>query len=232
MKIRLSSPSSRYGARRALCKLMAAGFLALALPGGAMAEDAPEIMMIGDSITQGYGLNPGEGLVDQLRDWLAAQGVAAHVVNAGVSGDTTAGGRERMAWSLGADTDAVIVELGGNDMLRGLPPAQARDNLDAMLAEARGRGLPVLLVGLAAPGNYGPAYQAEFDAIWPDLAARHGALLLADLFAPITALPPEERAARELMQHDAIHPAPAGVALIVAALGPKVQDLLAQVAAR
>jgi len=218
-------PVFGYGPRARLCKLAAAAFLALALPAAA---EVPEVLAFGDSLTQGYGLMPGEGLVPQLQGWLAAQGTEVQVVNAGVSGDTTAGGRARIDWSLTPSIDAVIVELGGNDLLRGLPPAAARANLDAILATVTARGLPVLLVGLPAPGNYGPAYKAEFDAIWPALAAKYHALLLPDLLAPIAALPPGERAARGLMQGDNIHPSAAGVKLVVAALGPKVLDLLTQ----
>lgn len=218
-------PVFGYGPRARLCKLAAAAFLALALPAAA---EMPEVLAFGDSLTQGYGLMPGEGLVPQLQGWLATQGTEVQVVNAGVSGDTTAGGRARIDWSLTPGIDAVIVELGGNDLLRGLPPAAARANLDAILAAVKARGLPVLLVGLPAPGNYGPAYKAEFDAIWPALAAKYHALLLPDLLAPIAALPPEERAARGLMQGDNIHPSAAGVKLVVAALGPKVLELLAK----
>lgn len=186
-------------------------------------------MALGDSLTQGYGLMPGEGLVPQLQAWLAAQGAEVSILNAGVSGDTTSGGRARLDWSLTEGTDAVMIELGGNDMLRGLPPEQARANIEAMLAEVTAKGLPVLLVGLKAPGNYGPDYQAKFDAIWPELGAKYHALVLRDLLAPIASLPPEERAARGLMQGDGIHPSAAGVPLVVAALGPKVLELLAQV---
>lgn len=218
-------PVFGYGPRARLCKLAAAAFLALALPAAA---EVPEVLAFGDSLTQGYGLMPGEGLVPQLQGWLAAQGTAVQVVNAGVSGDTTAGGRARIDWSLTPGIDAVIVELGGNDLLRGQPPAAARANLDAILATVTARGLPVLLVGLPAPGNYGPAYKAEFDAIWPALAEKYHALLLPDLLAPIAALPPEERAARGLMQGDNTHPSAAGVKLVVAALGPKVLELLAK----
>ena len=229
MKIRLPLLTFRYGPRARLCKLIAAGFLVFALPFGLRAEAEPvEVVALGDSITQGYGLNPGEGLVDQLRGWLFTQGAEVRVVNAGVSGDTTAGGRERLDWSLSGGTGAVILALGGNDMLRGLPPAQARENLSAMLEALRARGLPVLLVGLEAPGNYGPAYKAEFDALWPELAARYDTLLLENIYAPIMAYPPQERAALGLMQDDGIHPSPQGVALIIHELGPKVLELIAQ----
>lgn len=200
----------------------------LALP--ARAEPL-ELVALGDSLTQGYGLPTDQGLVPQLQAWLAAQGADVRVVNAGVSGDTTAGGLSRLDWSLGPQTDALMVALGGNDLLRGLPPEEARANLDAILTRARARGLPVLLVGLPAPGNYGPDYKADFDAIWPELAQKHGAVLVPNLLAPIMETPPELRAKTDLMQDDNIHPAPAGVALVVEALGPKVLDLIAQAGA-
>ena len=215
--------SFRYGARARLRNLLAAALLAL--PGLAAAEPL-ELVALGDSLTQGYGLPEGEGLVPQLQAWLLANGADVRVVNAGVSGDTTAGGRARLGWSLTDQTDALIIALGGNDLLRGLPPTESRANLEAMLTEAQGRDLPVLLVGLPAPGNYGPDYKAEFDGMWPDLAARFDALLVPNLLAPIMDLAPEDRARREVMQDDNIHPSAAGVALIVAALGPPVLELL------
>lgn len=189
------------------------------------------LLALGDSLTQGYGLAPEDGLVPQLQAWLTAQGAEVTVINAGVSGDTTAGGRARLDWSLTPEVDAVMIALGGNDLLRGLPPAEARANLEAMLVTVQARGLPVLLAGLPAPGNYGPAYQAEFDAIWPDLATQYDAVLVPNLLAPIAELPLEDRIGANLMQDDNIHPAPAGVALVVAALGPKVLELLAKVPA-
>lgn len=200
----------------------------LVLPGLPLAAE-PVVLALGDSLTAGYGLASEDGLVPQLTRWLADQGHPAQVINAGVSGDTTAGGRARLEWSLEPQVQAVIVALGGNDLLRGIAPEEARANLDAILASVTAKGLPVLLVGLAAPGNYGAAYQRDFDAIWPELSAKYDAVLLPNLLAPIMALPLEERAKRELMQGDNIHPAPAGVALVVEALGPKVLDLLAKV---
>lgn len=197
------------------------------MAGTGLAQAEPvEILALGDSLTQGYGLAQGDGLVPQLQAWLDRQGAEATLINAGVSGDTTSGGRARLGWSLTDTVDAVIVELGGNDLLRGMPPAAARDNLDAILAEVTGRGLPVLLVGLSAPGNYGTAYKAGFDAIWPELSAKYHTLLLPDLLEPIAALTPEERAAQGLMQGDNIHPSAAGVKLVVEALGPKVMELI------
>jgi len=190
-----------------------------------------QLVALGDSLTQGYGLPEGDGLVPQLQTWLQAAGADVVVQNAGVSGDTTAGGRARLEWSLAGGADALIVALGGNDLLRGLPPAASRANLDAILAEAGGRKLPVLLVGLPAPANYGPDYKADFDAIFPELAAAHGTLLLPNLLEPIMALPLQTRADRALMQGDGIHPSAKGVKLLVAALGPQVLELLARVPA-
>ena len=217
-----------YGAGRTLRNLVALTFL-LVSPAFA----APlQIVALGDSLTAGYGLPPEQGLVPQLQAWLSAAGVDVVVQNAGVSGDTTAGGRARLDWSLANGADALIVALGGNDLLRGLPPEASRENLDAILTEAKSRGLPALLVGLPAPSNYGPDYKAAFDAIFPDLAAEHDALLLENLLAPIMALSPEDRAARGLMQGDGLHPSREGVALVVAALGPEVLKLIARVPTR
>jgi len=187
-----------------------------------------ELVALGDSLTQGYGLNPEDGLVPQLQAWLRAQGADVTVINAGVSGDTTEGGKERLDWSLDDKTSAVMVELGANDFLRGRPPAMTHANLDEILGEITSRRLPVLLIGVRVPGNYGPDYQARFDAIWPDLASKYKVMMVPNFFAPISALPPEEVAARGLMQPDGLHPAPEGVKLIVEALGPKLLDLLAQ----
>lgn len=186
--------------------------------------DAPEVVALGDSLTAGYGLPEGEGFVPQLQAWLHAQGSDAVVTNAGVSGDTSAGGLARLDWSLTPGTDALIVALGGNDLLRGLDPAATRANLDAILGQARARGLPVLLIGLPGPANFGPDWKAEFDAIFPDLAAKHGALLEPDFLAALGG--PDPEALRPLMQADAIHPNAEGVRRIVARIGPRVLELL------
>jgi acyl-CoA thioesterase-1 len=214
-----------YGPIRALRNLVLASFI-VAAPALA---DPIELVALGDSLTQGYGLAPEDGLVPQLEGWLKANGADVNVVNAGVSGDTTAGGLSRLEWSLSDQTDALMVALGGNDLLRGLPPEEARANLDAILEKAQARGLPILLAGLPAPGNYGPDYKEAFDAIWPELAQKYHAIMLPNLLEPIMQAPLEVRAKNDLMQDDNIHPAPAGVTLVVEALGPKVLELLAQV---
>ncbi len=190
------------------------------------------IAALGDSLTAGYGLGDGEGLVPQMQAWLEAEGVEAVVQNAGVSGDTTAGGLARLGWTLGPEVDALIVELGANDMLRGVDPAEVRRNLDGILTRAGEAGLPVLLVGFRSPGNYGPDYQAEFNAVYPELAEAHGADLFPSYFAPLRAEDDGSQAARgRLLQADGLHPTAEGIALIVEALGPQVKALAERAAA-
>ena len=202
---------------------------ALALAGGPVsARPLPRILAFGDSLTAGYGLAAGEGLVPVLSDWLADHGQPARIVNGGLSGETTYGGRVRIGWSLRRGADAVMVELGGNDMLAGFPPAQAEANLDAILTRAGAGGRPVLLVGIRSPAR-DRATQQEWAAIWPRLARRHGTLLWPDLYAPIAALAPVRRGA--MLQADGLHPSAAGVRLIVQALGPSVLALIARLPA-
>ncbi len=194
------------------------------------------IAALGDSLTQGYGLPADQGFVPQLGEWLAdhegdsgaISGVEVALINAGVSGDTTAGGAARAAWTLTPEVDALIVALGGNDMLRGLDPGVARANLEAILQAAQQAGVAVLLVGMQAPGNYGPAYKAEFDAIYPDLAAQYGALYAESFFAGLEGVRDDPAALGHYMQPDGIHPNAKGVTRIVAALGPKVLELVAR----
>ena len=207
---------------------------AFILGSAAQAEEVV-IAALGDSLTQGYGLPAEEGFVPQLQAWLDAEGVEAKIVNAGVSGDTTAGGRARVDWTLTPEVDAMIVTLGGNDMLRGLDPAQARGNIDDILAAAKRAEVEVLLVGMSAPGNYGAGYKADFEALYPDLAAAHGTQFYPDFFTGLLA---EEKGAasarsetiQRYFQGDGIHPNAEGVALIVEDIGPAVAKLAAQAA--
>lgn len=221
-----------YGAGRAILKRAAAGLLAgvLALtaqaPGSVAAKDGFTIAALGDSLTHGYGLPPEDGFVPQLQAWLNARSeVPVTVLNAGVSGDTTAGGRARLSWTLGEAVDAVIVELGGNDLLRGIDPGETRANLDAILTDLSAREVPAILAGLPAPGNYGPDYKAEFDAIFPDLAVAHGAYLYPNFLAGLSE-EEDPAAMRDLMQADGIHPTAEGVARIVAHIGPLVLRMI------
>lgn len=192
------------------------------LLGASAHAESLTLVALGDSLTAGYGLTGDKGLVPQLQAWLTAEGQDVMVANAGVSGDTTAGGLARLDWSLTPDADALMVILGGNDMLRGIDPAVSRANLSAILQGAADRHLPVLLVAMSAPGNFGPDYKATFDAIFPDLAAQFGVDLAMDFFAPLKA----RGDFSALMQVDGIHPNAEGVRLIAATLGPQVIDLL------
>jgi acyl-CoA thioesterase-1 len=231
---RLSLRSLTYGARGAVRKLAVAAALAGALaPAPAPAAAGITLAALGDSLTQGYGLPPEDGLVPRLQAWLRARGHEVTVLNAGVSGDTTAGGRSRVAWTLEGGADAMMVALGGNDLLRGIDPAASRANLDAILAEAGARDVPVLLVGISAPGNYGPDYKAAFDAMFPELAAAHGALYHPGFFTAFAGAGADDPAAmRRFMQPDGLHPSAEGVARIVEEIGPAVEDLLARATER
>ena len=194
----------------------------------AAAAQTITIAALGDSLTQGYGLPPEAGLVPQLDRWLAERGQDVALINAGVSGDTTAGGLARIEWTLTDEVDALILALGGNDLLRGVDPAAVRANLDATLAIAVARDLPVLLVGSAAPDNYGPDYKAAFDSLFAELADKHGALFHDNLLAPLLVIEDRAAARRTYMQADGLHPNAEGVALIVAHLGPAVEALIAR----
>lgn len=210
-----------YGVRWPLGKVVVA-FLSLVSP--VMADEPVTVLALGDSLTQGYGLPEQDGLVPQMQKWLEDQGVEARLINAGVSGDTTAGGAARVEWSLTPEVDAMIVALGGNDLLRGIDPAVSRGNLEAILQVAEAKGVEVLLVGLKAPGNYGADYKTSFDAIYPDLSEAYGAILAPDFFAGLGGGDPA--ALQEWFQADGIHPNAKGVARIVDGLGPQVRDLI------
>lgn len=186
----------------------------------ARADGARVVLALGDSLTAGYGMDQGEAFPVQLQAALHAAGHAVTVINAGVSGDTSAGGRSRLEWLLSPDVDAVIVELGANDGLRGVDPAGTRENLDWILAKLRDKGLPVLLTGMVAPPNLGQDYGREFNAIYPDLAQKYGVLFDPFFLQDVAADP-------ALNQRDGIHPNAQGVAIIVERLTPKVIELLA-----
>jgi acyl-CoA thioesterase-1 len=185
------------------------------------------IAALGDSLTQGYGLPADEGFVPQLEGWLTDRGQDVRVINAGVSGDTTAGGLSRAAWTLTPDVDAMIVTLGGNDLLRGIDPDVSRANLAGILKAAQAAEVPVLLIGMQAPGNYGPQYKAVFDAMYPELAAEYEALFLDSFFAGLGGPGIDPAEVRAFMQPDGIHPNANGVLRIVAGIGPHVVDLIA-----
>jgi acyl-CoA thioesterase-1 len=202
--------------------------IVLSFCGFAVKADQVTIAALGDSLTQGYGLYQQDGFVPQLEAWLKARGTDVTLINAGVSGDTTAGGAARIDWTLTPEVDGLIVALGGNDVLRGIEPAASRANLDRILETASAADVDVLLIGLKASGNFGPDYKAEFDAIYPELSARHGTLYAESFFAGIEGETADPAAMRAFLQSDGIHPNPEGVKRIVEALGPSVLDLVAR----
>lgn len=197
--------------------------ISVSLAGIASAEPVT-IAALGDSLTHGYGLVEDQGFVPQLQRWLDAQGADVQLINAGVSGDTTAGGVSRVAWTLTPEVDAMIVALGGNDLLRGIAPEVSRANIEGILQAAQAANVQVLLVGMEAPGNFGPEYKAAFDALYPELSERYGAVYLDSFFAGLPSRDPAMVA--DWMQADRIHPNADGVAKIVEAFGPKVLELI------
>ena len=199
---------------------------ATAMPNAPRPPAGPErlIVAFGDSLYAGYGLKPGESWPDGIEKALWARGINAHVVNAGVSGDTTAAARARLAFVLDAQPrtpDLVAVGLGGNDMLRGLPPAQARANIDAILTELDKRKIPALVTGMLAAPNLGTDYARDFNAIFPALAKTHDAALVPFFLQPVLGHP-------ELIQADHVHPTAKGIALIVADTVDDVAGALAR----
>lgn len=207
-----------YGVGRALRNLS----LALLFSSSAALAEQVTIAALGDSLTAGYGLTPEAGFVPVLQSWLDGQGAEVNVINAGVSGDTTAGGLARVDWTLGPDVDGVIVALGANDYLRGLDPAIARDNLTGILRAAQDRGVEAMLIGINVGSNYGPDYKAQFDAIYTDLAAQFGVPLYPSWFAGIMAVSGMQEGMTEFLQGDGLHPNAEGVRIIVDAMGPAI----------
>ena len=208
--------------------LLALGVAALMGRAGMAAETPIRILALGDSLTQGYGLPPGADYPAVLEQALKAQGLNVVIVNGGVSGDTSAGGLARLDWSL-ADPkgvpDAVIVELGANDGLRGLPVSEMEKNLDAILAGLKARNIPVLFVGMKGPRNFGSQYAAEYDAVFAHLAKKYG-VLFYPFFLEGVALE------ASLAQADGLHPNQAGVQAIVKRLVPIAARLVQQVKTR
>ena len=197
------------------------GLFAVMTPSHAQ-NRAIRIVAFGDSLMAGYRLAPDEAFPVRLAAKLKARGHDVAVANAGVSGDTTAAGRARLDWSVPHDTDAVILALGANDALRGLPPDQVRVNLEAMIVALKAKGADSLLAGMQAPRTYGPEYSGAFDRIFPELAAKHD-LLLYPFFLDGIALD------AKLNLDDGIHPNARGVDVIVDGILPKVEELIARV---
>lgn len=199
---------------------------AVLLTTGMAQADTVTIAALGDSLTAGYGLAQGDGFVPQLQNWLDAQGVDVSIMNAGVSGDTTAGGLSRAAWTLTPEVDAMIVALGGNDYLRGLDPAVSKANLDGILAAGEDAGVPVLLVGLSVGTNYGITYKEDFEGMYRALADAYGVPLYPDFVSGLRAAAGMQDGMSEFLQADGIHPNREGVRVIVDAMGPAVLELV------
>lgn len=211
---------------RLLAALTVAMVAALAFGAAAQPKAEPvRIVVLGDSLVAGFQLKAADAFPAQLERALEARGHAAVVINAGVSGDTTASALERLRWAVPERTDAVIVELGANDALRGLDPGRAKANLDRIMAALKADGTEVLLAGMLAPHNFGADYARAFDAIYAGLASKHGALLYP-FFLDGVALD------RELNLGDGLHPNARGVAEITRRILPVVEELIARVRAR
>ena len=192
------------------------------------AQEPVRILAFGDSLTQGYGVLPGKEFPARLEKALNARGLDVTVINAGVSGETSAGGLARVDWLLGdgkSGPDAAIVELGANDGLRGLPVAEMEKNLDAILARFKARNIPVLFAGMKAPRNFGARYAADYDQVFPKLAQKYD-VLFYPFFLEGVALD------RALVQPDGLHPNPAGVDAIVKGIQPLAERLVQQAKAR
>jgi len=203
---------------RSILRPIAELALAAAPAAAAATPQAPLVLAFGDSLTAGYQLPLADGFTAQLERALRGKGIAATVHNAGVSGDTSTGGRARLAWVLGglhAQPDLVILELGANDMLRGVDPAAVRVNLDAMLADLRARHIPVLLAGMRAAPNLGAPYVRRFDAIYPELASKYRVPLYPFFLDGVTLHP-------DLQLPDRLHPTARGVAVMVRGILPAV----------
>jgi acyl-CoA thioesterase-1 len=180
------------------------------------------ILAFGDSLLAGYGVEDGESYPARLEQALRARGINARIANVGVSGDTTAAGRERLDFtlkSLNGKPDLAIVSLGGNDMLRGLPPATTRANLEAILKRLRDDDIPVVLLGMMAAPNLGKDYAAGFNPIYPQLAEKYGAVLVPFFLQPVIGKP-------DLIQPDHVHPTALGIDAIVSATVDDVADTL------
>lgn len=201
---------------------IAAALLSITLAGASSPPERPLVLAFGDSLTAGYGLDQGLGFAPQLQATLRRHGLAAKVVDGGVSGDTTEAGKARLGWTLDGmerRPDLVILELGANDMLRALDPKLTEANLDAMLNELKRRKIAVLVTGMRAAPNLDPAYIARFEAVYPSLARKHGAAIYPFFLEGVAAQ-------QGLVQADGLHPTFEGVKQIVTGITPDVKRAL------
>lgn len=218
------------GCDKAPAPIVANEQAATTAPVAAIARPAgPErlILAVGDSLYAGYGLSRGQSLPDAIQNRLRRDGINATIVNAGVSGDTSAAGRQRLAFALDnlpRAPDLVMLGLGGNDVLRQIGPAETRANMTAMMDVLAKRDIPVVLTGMKAPPNLGPDYASAFDAIWPDLARRYDATLYPFILDGVIDHP-------DLLQADHVHPTAPGIDVIATRLAPVVERRLSTISA-
>lgn len=213
-----NGPTFRIMIRRSI----ATALLSISLLGASPPVPKPLVLAFGDSLTAGFGLDQGLGFAPQLQATLRRHGIAATVIDGGVSGDTSEAGKARLGWTLDGlerKPDLVILELGANDMLRGLDPELTAKNLDAMLAELKRRDIPVLLAGMRAAPNLDPAYVIRFDSIYPELARRYGVAAYPFFLDGVAA-------EKGMQQADGMHPTFAGVKRIVTGMTPAVKQAL------
>ena len=215
----LKAEPPSYGHWRAIVQALALAAALLAASAAPASARALRLVVLGDSLTAGLGLPPGKAFPDQLQAALRAKGFDVDVVNAGVSGDTAEDGLARFDWSVPADANALIVELGANDMLRGLPPEGTKKTLMAILNKAKTAHLPTLIAGMRAAPNLGADYDRAFDAIYPAVAEASGAILYPFFLDGVAG-------DAKLNQPDGMHPTAAGAAVIVERILPSVEDLL------
>ena len=194
-------------------------FMTMANPAWAKAPKPVKLVVLGDSLSAGYGLGAQDAFPQKLQKALQSKGIAIDVINAGVSGDTVSGGRDRLDWSVPEGTDAVIVELGANDALRGIDPAVTRAALADIIQRLRARKIAVMLCGMLAPPNYGADYDARFNSIYPDVAKQFDVPLYPFFLEGVAA-------DAKLNQGDGIHPTAAGVDVIVANIMPAVEAFI------
>ena len=201
---------------------ISAALLSILLTAAAPAPERPLVLAFGDSLTAGYGLDSGLGFAPQLQATLRRHGIAAEEIDGGVSGDTSEAGKARLGWTIDGlprKPDLVVLELGANDMLRGLDPALTRANLDAILGELKRRTIKVLIAGMRAAPNLDPAYVARFEAIYPELARRNGAALYPFFMEGVAGQ-------KGMTQPDGMHPTFEGVKRIVTGITPAVKQAL------
>lgn len=205
-----------------LCGLVFASFLALAGIHTPRAQEPPEIVFLGDSLTAGLGVERQDGFPERLSGMLAEEGLPIHLVNAGSSGDTSAGGLSRLDWSVPDTVDGVVVALGANDALRGIPVERTRENLATIIARLKERGVRVLLAGMLSPPNMGGDYEQAFNRIYPELAEEFGINFVPFLLDGVAGQ-------KTLNQEDGMHPNAQGMAVIARSMLPQMKEFVRQI---